>query len=891
MASEINENSPLRQLSWDAVSIPVSVGNINWELSNEQMNALLEEVEPAAVPVDTLSFNQLCNIVSYLFNNGYDTRDLRVAVNEWYVTERLQKKQESVEVDRQIQEALGKLVSPQDSEPYIIIDKDGLWGPASENALQFIQRAYNLDEIKRNIDLVKVLRNLASRIIRINCPEDYKILDIQYNPFCIIDNSSDDYEVRSTGKSYIIYDAGAGNRIAVFSPETDPGGVFYKRFSACWMLLRMATDKPRNKVFVLIDDHGRRQNFNMQPDKSGSAYGNDLHVELMLDLNNLKEGIKVQYGDLNSDAILYTAFISRHMTMSIIPGEMKIDIDGFPTWHFPVPDFMQEEVAPFGNGNYVTNSGQIKIFAVRKDFKGNAANKNFISLSETNLPADFYRLISAYSEDIFDQVSIVLTEKQTQIPYNGKTVVVVGTGHHNQLSQKEKDMSIAMGTALAHNGYGLISGTWPGVDDIVTNAYIDQFSLFEDLHLRLTHVTDGQHEAFTQRGTIVNARNDKEWNRYVLDRAAVVIIIGGKQGTRNIFDEAVENKVPIIPIASTGGVAGYAWTILTRKNVPYLKEFLPATISALLNPLDIDVTAEQKAAFVISTLDRLTTNKMSKKEFKKKVEQIYRERDISVDIDIQKHRWGGRASSNGKTLMANVTKYVIPGFFSVELMVKADNPDKYSGYTAFMLHQSFGSEIEIVEVKDGICSYEVTAYEAFTAAAYTEDGTMLELDMDEEIGYPEGFYSQIIPESFKTEAAKLDKSRKVSVEDDPEKNRWGGQTISSNKEAKATVSGSIVPGYFRVKVSVSSTDPAMPFVGEVAFFLHDSFEDRIVYARAVSGIAKISFLAYEAFTVGIYTSDKTMLELDLQQQTGYPKNFYYKEVTTKTSAPKIRKKK
>jgi predicted Rossmann-fold nucleotide-binding protein len=53
-------------------------------------------------------------------------------------------------------------------------------------------------------------------------------------------------------------------------------------------------------------------------------------------------------------------------------------------------------------------------------------------------------------------------------------VLVVGTGIPRELKASEHLAARAIGKSLAQYQYGLISGGWPGVDEIVTKSYIDE---------------------------------------------------------------------------------------------------------------------------------------------------------------------------------------------------------------------------------------------------------------------------------------------------------------------------------------------------------------------------------------------------------------------------------
>ena len=120
-------------------------------------------------------------------------------------------------------------------------------------------------------------------------------------------------------------------------------------------------------------------------------------------------------------------------------------------------------------------------------------------------------------------------------------------------------------------------------------------------------------------------------------------------------------------------------------------------------------------------------------------------------------------------------------------------------------------------------------------------------------------------------------SKAILDKEDLQKNRWGGENRNNGKQLTATVKKSSVPGLFKITLTVSSLDSTQPFMGDVAFFLHDSFTNEIRYRKSISNAASITVTAYEAFTAGVFTADGTMLEIDLNKEVGFPKEFYYKD--------------
>ncbi len=276
------------------------------------------------------------------------------------------------------------------------------------------------------------------------------------------------------------------------------------------------------------------------------------------------------------------------------------------------------------------------------------------------------------------------------------------------------------------------------------------------------------------------------------------------------------------------------------------------------------------------------------KDFRSEVKSIYKERKVTVADDLQKDRWDGKSSDNGNTLIASVEPAkLVPGLYSVAISIHTENTALKEA--AIFLHDTFKNEIEFVPFKKNIAKLNVTAYEAFTVGVCTDDGTMLELDLNEVPGYPKGFYYDDPPEKFKLEVEELDKSRPIIVPDDLQKNRWEGKEINNGKKISAVVQKKLIPGLYKVEARVEPADRKSTLHGFVAFFLHDSFKSRIRYKKVIDNVAKLSLTAYEAFTISACTQDGTLLELDLQKQLGYPAGFYYKEEQPKAK-PKVRSK-
>ena len=262
-----------------------------------------------------------------------------------------------------------------------------------------------------------------------------------------------------------------------------------------------------------------------------------------------------------------------------------------------------------------------------------------------------------------------------------------------------------------------------------------------------------------------------------------------------------------------------------------------------------------------------------KESFEKRVKKLYNETPATVTDDLQKNRWGGLAQINNIRLSAKV-KRRFPGIFAIKITAESLSKVPYKGKIAFFLHDTFEDIIEYKTFARGKAELNVTAYEAFTIGAYTEDGNMLELDLNQQKGYPKGFYYTDVPDDFKEKVKKVYDSTPVIVKDDLQKNRWGKLSENGGKKLSATVEKALVPGYFKIVIKLSSEKDTL---GCVAFFLHDSYKPAIRYRNAVGDEAELFVNGYEAFTIGAYTLDGTRLELDLNEVKGFPPKFYYKK--------------
>jgi hypothetical protein len=110
---------------------------------------------------------------------------------------------------------------------------------------------------------------------------------------------------------------------------------------------------------------------------------------------------------------------------------------------------------------------------------------------------------------------------------------------------------------------------------------------------------------------------------------------------------------------------------------------------------------------------------------------------------------------------------------------------------------------------------------------------------------------------------------------DLNKGRFGGLDERNGLILAADVSeSSIHSGWFRVDLRVQPKSRALD--QSVTFYLHESYDEanRVQVVKPVAGVARLTVLAWGAFTVGAVTDDgQTQLELDLSEDSRFPLLF------------------
>jgi len=134
-------------------------------------------------------------------------------------------------------------------------------------------------------------------------------------------------------------------------------------------------------------------------------------------------------------------------------------------------------------------------------------------------------------------------------------ILVAGTGRPQEVSEQVHHTSEALGEALASNGFGLVTGGWPGVDEIVSHAFAKR-AIVRGCALEnfLTQVVVSDMPAFPAGNLVLVECGEEEWIEGV-KRADGIVLIGGIGGTWTTGKYGLKYNKAVFPLADTDGDA------------------------------------------------------------------------------------------------------------------------------------------------------------------------------------------------------------------------------------------------------------------------------------------------------------------------------------------------
>lgn len=135
-------------------------------------------------------------------------------------------------------------------------------------------------------------------------------------------------------------------------------------------------------------------------------------------------------------------------------------------------------------------------------------------------------------------------------------ILVAGLGRVRDLTENITSISKQVGKKLAQNKFGLVTGGWPGVDEIVAREYSEELlRLNLPLEDYLTQIIVKKYlPVYTGGNLILIDEGDSEWADPVLNSDALVLI-NGIGGTYTTGKYGIKFNKPVFPVADSGGDA------------------------------------------------------------------------------------------------------------------------------------------------------------------------------------------------------------------------------------------------------------------------------------------------------------------------------------------------
>ncbi len=175
---------------------------------------------------------------------------------------------------------------------------------------------------------------------------------------------------------------------------------------------------------------------------------------------------------------------------------------------------------------------------------------DFIVFVSDKLSIDAETNLEGFVGSITAQMQQAAEKSRTE-----QSIYVVGTGRYD-LPQPIYWCAKHLGKLIGDYNYNLISGGWQGVDYVVAESFAQvQAQRREALSAKLLQVVpEGKTPEF-KGGKIQTVKAGADEWLACLEKAAIVILIGGVGGTYETYQYAKQEQVPIIPIVCTDGDA------------------------------------------------------------------------------------------------------------------------------------------------------------------------------------------------------------------------------------------------------------------------------------------------------------------------------------------------
>lgn len=239
----------------------------------------------------------------------------------------------------------------------------------------------------------------------------------------------------------------------------------------------------------------------------------------------------------------------------------------------------------------------------------------------------------------------------------------------------------------------------------------------------------------------------------------------------------------------------------------------------------------------------------------------------------------GTTDKNGESAaIAAIIYYVILGFITSYLWTRINFAEIMNNAIKKLTYKLKQTKVALRETKDELekKGEELTKKDEELTTVQTEKEEIkqqFDTKRDEMDALSNSFHIE------KIVGAPLDTERNGGGED-KNKGQFGGLAENNGKKITAEVNTTTYSDdLFNIVLKVISTNPDVPLIGSVQFYIHETFKDPVRVVDVVDGVAELKLVAWGAFTVGV-ACDKdehgvyqTKLELDLAELPGAPQKF------------------
>ncbi len=457
-----------------------------------------------------------------------------------------------------LQEILNTLLSTTQTRLAV----DGVWTLAAEEALRTVGQAYNLNSIKRNAHLLTLLQTIGGRVPRWACADSALREQIQYNPFLTMVDGVADFELSTEASRVVLRHPVSKDILFGFPASGNRLPNQFPQFTAWLAMLHAKPSKPRHMGTVEIRfESGEWQALDAFRGRETTQFA--IPPDYCLHVQDPSVRFHVRVRPFLSPALdLIGVWFNADLSFAVTPG-YAVDEEGPEiVKYFDSEYFFPNLGTEAGVSENVTTpkkANYFKLFVVNRNFPSNAETDQYQSFAGTETDGAYYRLLTASEMDIHQSWTFGI-EDSWPLPAKDKWILLAGTGEE-KLPESTRWMAEALGIELAKEGYGLMVGGWPGVDEVGAKAFASQLAAMgiSDRE-RLRQVIETSQAVRYAVGELERLPSPwlsftNSWYDEAVKRADALIIIGGNAGTERLRKAAAKAGKPIFPLPATGGVA------------------------------------------------------------------------------------------------------------------------------------------------------------------------------------------------------------------------------------------------------------------------------------------------------------------------------------------------